>query len=106
MAKPTYEELAAENKRLRRRVAELEALVDRLTGQMEQALRATKRQAAPFSKGPPKDRPKAPGRKPGKDYGTPPAHRPAPERPPDEVHDAPLPDHLSLIHISEPTRPY
>ena len=91
MAKPTYEELAAENERLRRRVAELEALVDRLTGQVQQALRATKRQAAPFSKGPPKERPKPPGRKPGKDYGTPPAHRPVPRDPPDETHDAPLP---------------
>jgi transposase len=105
MAKPTYEQLVAENGRLRlenrrlaQRVAELEALVasqqthiERLTAQVQEALRATKRQAAPFSKGPPKDRPKTPGRKPGPDYGTPPAHRPAPPQPPDETHDAPLP---------------
>jgi len=98
MAEPTYEQLAAENRRLRlenqrltRRVAELEDLVRRLTAQVQEALRATKRQAAPFSKGPPKDPPATPGRKPGADYGTPPAHRPAPRRPPDETHDAPLP---------------
>lgn len=91
MAKPTYQQLVAENQRLHRRVAELEALVDRLTVQVRDTLRAKKRQAAPFSKGPPKDRPKTPGRKAGADYGTPPAHRPAPRQPPDEVHAAPLP---------------
>jgi transposase len=105
MAHPPYEQLAAENRRLRlenqrvtRRVAELEALVEaqrtqiqRLTAQVQEALRATKRQAAPFSKGPPTDTPKTPGRKAGPDYGTPPAHRPTPRPPPDEVHDAPLP---------------
>jgi len=105
MAQPTYEQLAAENRRLRlenqrlaRRVAELEALlgaqrtqIQRLTAQVQEALRATKRQAAPFSKGPPKDPPKTPGRKSGPDYGTPPAHRPAPRQPPDETHPAPLP---------------
>lgn len=79
MAKPTYEQLVAENRRLRhenqrltRGVAEQEAQVDRLTAQVQHALRAAKRQTAPFSKGPPKVCPKPPGRKPGKDYGTPP----------------------------------
>jgi transposase len=98
MAEPSYEQLAAENRwlraehqRLTARVAELEAQVQRLTAQVQEALRATKRQAAPFSKGPPKDPPKTPGRKPGADYGTPPAHRPAPRQPPDEIHPAPLP---------------
>lgn len=91
MGFPTYEELAAENERLRRRLAELEALVERLTAQLEEAQRAKKRQAAPFSKGPPKDPPATPGRRSGPDYGTPPAHRPTPRQPPDETHDAPLP---------------
>ena len=70
---------------LRRRVAELEA-------QLAEALRAGKRQAAPFAKGPPKPEPTKPGRKPGPDYGRK-GHRPPP--PPthiDEVHEAPLPD--------------
>jgi transposase len=68
---------------LRRRVAELEA-------QLAEALRAGKRQAAPFAKGPPKPEPKKPGRKPGQDYGRK-GHRPAPAHI-DEVHEAPLPD--------------
>ena len=70
---------------LRRRVAELEA-------QLAEALRAGKRQAAPFAKGPPQPQPKKPGRKPGADYGRQ-GHRPPP--PPahvEEVHEAPLPD--------------
>jgi transposase len=69
---------------LRRRIAELEA-------QLADALRAGKRQAAPFAKGPPKAQPKKPGRKPGNDYGCK-GHRPPPPPPHiDEVHDAPLP---------------
>jgi transposase len=75
---------------LKRRVAELEAQVERLTRLLEQQQRVGKRQAAPFAKRPPKANPKKPGRKPGKDYGTK-AHRPPPERI-DEVHEAPLPD--------------
>ena len=57
---------------------------------LDQAQRAGKRQAAPFSKGPPKDNPKTPGRKPGKDYGTK-AHRPLPDQKPNEIIDVPLP---------------
>jgi len=97
MTQPTYEQLAAnnrvllaENQRLTRRVAELEDQVRRLAAQVQEALRAGKRQAAPFSKGPPKDPPGTPGRKSGGDYGQA-AHRPTPRQPPDEVHDAPLP---------------
>jgi transposase len=74
---------------LRRRVAELETQVQRLTRLLEEQRRAGKRQAAPFSKGKPKKEPKKPGRKPGADYGTK-AHRPAPEQI-DEVHEALLP---------------
>jgi transposase len=75
---------------LQRRVAELEAQVERLTRLLEQQQRAGKRQAAPFAKGSPNPNPKKPGRKPGKDYGTK-AHRPPPEHI-DEVYEAPLPD--------------
>ena len=77
---------------LQRRVHDLQAENQRLRGQLDEALRAGKRQAAPFAKGKPSAQPKKPGRKPGKDYG-PKAHRlpPSPEQI-DEVHEAPLPD--------------
>jgi transposase len=52
---------------LQYRVSQLEAQVERLTGQLQQARRDGKRQAAPFAKGPPKAEPKRPGRKPGPD---------------------------------------
>ncbi|HET92141.1 MAG TPA: IS66 family transposase [Chloroflexi bacterium] len=77
------ERLRAENAALRQRVAELEervaqleAELERLKSQLEEAERAGKRQAAPFSKGPPKANPRRPGRK----AGHAPAHRPRPER--------------------------
>jgi transposase len=75
-----------------RRVAELEAQVVELTRRLEQGLRAGKRQAAPFRKGPPKPKPNTPGRKPGAEHGTH-GHRPPP--PPEQAHEcyeAPLPD--------------
>lgn len=84
------------------RVAELEALVAELVGQLqtankriveleeslEEARRAGKRQAAPFSKRPPKSDPKRPGRKSGKAHGRH-GHRQDPERV-DVEHDAPI----------------
>jgi len=77
---------------LQRRLTKLQAEIDTLRQQLEDARRAGKRQAGPFAKGPPKPDPKKPGRKPGKDYG-PKAHRlpPAAEQI-DEVHEACLPD--------------
>ena len=54
------ERALAENERLRN---------ERLRKQLEEALRANKRSAAPFSKGELKSDPKAPGRKPGAAYG-------------------------------------
>jgi len=77
---------------LLKRVAELEAQVADLTRKLDAALRAGKRQAAPFRKGPPKPDPKTPGRKSGDDHGTH-GHRPPP--PPDQIaerHEVPLPD--------------
>jgi transposase len=70
---------------LQRRVAELERRLDEKD-------RASKRQAAPFSKGSPTPTPKKPGRKRGKKHGQR-AHRPPP--PPetiDAVLEAPLAD--------------
>lgn len=87
---PTREELLAHIAELQRqlsaaqaRIAQLERLVDDLT-------RGQKRQAAPFSKGQPKQNRQKPGRKPGSDYG-PKAHRAAPSREPDEVIPVPMP---------------
>ena len=77
---------------LLQRVAELEAQVAELTRRLDDAVRAGKRQAAPFRKGPPKPAPKPPGRKSGDAHGTH-GHRPPP--PPEHVaecHDAHLPD--------------
>ena len=91
MAQPTYDQLLADNQRLARQLEELQAQVRQLTAQLQEALRASKRQAAPFSKGPPKDNPKKPGRKRGGDYGHK-AHRPIPQSGPDQVIDVPLPE--------------
>ena len=74
MAELTYQELLAqnaqlraENTRLQARVAELEkhhaelaAFVRQLRQELEEVRRAGKRQAAPFSKGEPKEHPKPP----------------------------------------------
>ena len=76
--------------RLERRIAELEQRVAQLEQLLEKAARAQKRQAAPFSKGTPKEDPKKPGRKSGDQYG-PKAHRLLPEQKPDEIIDVPLP---------------
>jgi len=80
------ERLRAENAELKRRLADLAGVVQDLKAQLEAALRAGKRQAAPFSKGTPKAKPKKPGRKPGHRA----AHRAMPERV-DRVAEALLP---------------
>jgi len=82
-----------------RRIAELEkgnsrlqAENDRLRAQLEQAQRDHKRQAAPFSKGPPKKDPKSTARPSGAAYGKR-GHRPPPANDQiDETLEAPLPD--------------
>ena len=88
-----------------RRIAELEARVAALEARLEALARSSKRQAAPFSKGPPAADPKRPGRKPGDDYG-PKAFRAAPPSI-DEVYEAPLPPRcprcggeVALSHIA------
>lgn len=72
-----------------RRISELEARVRQLEAAIDQVRRGSKRQAAPFSKGPPKPDPKPPGRKSGEDYGTK-AFRKVPAVI-DETYEAPLP---------------
>ncbi|MEN3285525.1 MAG: transposase [Solirubrobacteraceae bacterium] len=73
--------LAGKNERLRARVGKLE-------GQLEEARRAGKRQAAPFSRGQPKSPPGRPGRRCGQEHGRH-RHREPPEGV-DEQFDAPL----------------
>ena len=61
--------LRKENGRLRRETERLKQETERLRQELEAALRASKRQAAPHSRGNPKAKPKRPGRKPGRHYG-------------------------------------
>ncbi|MBZ5725876.1 MAG: IS66 family transposase, partial [Acidobacteriia bacterium] len=65
------------------------AEIERLRKELEEALRANKRSAAPFSKGDPKTNPQPPGRKPGAAYGSR-ATRPVPSRVDEQIH-VPLP---------------
>lgn len=97
---PTYEELAAENRRLKAQVQELLLLIEKLS-------RESKRQAAPFRKqDEPSAEPKKPGRKSGRRHG-PHAQRAVPPRI-DETYDVPLPpqcphcgdQHLRTTHVA------
>jgi transposase len=84
--------LAADTEKLTAKVERLQARLKKLQATLEEARRATKRQAAPFSRGKPQDprKRKRPGRKPGKDYGR--RARRMPPEVPDEDRQAPLPD--------------
>lgn len=73
---------------LKKRVETLERENERLRRLLDEAHRAGKRQAAPFSKGDPKKNPKKPGRKSGRKYGKR-GVRARPEKV-DRVLDAPL----------------
>jgi transposase len=84
------EETSAEKiARLERKIEVLEKEIARLQQLLEEALRAGKRQAAPFSRRNPKAAPQKPGRKPGKKYGHP--YRRAVPNQVDEIIDVPLP---------------
>jgi transposase len=76
--------------RQQREIERLKQEVERLRKELEAALRASKRQAAPHSRGVPKRNPKRPGRKPGRRYGRQ-ACRPVPARV-DERIAVPLPE--------------
>jgi transposase len=79
-----------ENERLRRENERLKQETERLRRKLEAALRASKRQAAPHSRGTPKANPQRPGRKPGRHYGRQ-VCRPIPARV-DERIAVPLPE--------------
>jgi transposase len=76
--------------RLEQANQELRAEVERLKRLLEEALRAAKRQAAPFSRRNPKANPQKPGRKAGSQYGRQ-GRRSVPEKV-DEVIEVPLPE--------------
>ena len=82
-AQREIDRLQKENQRLRQEA-------ERLRRELEAALRASKRQAAPHSRGNPKANPQRPGRKPGRRYGRQ-ACRPIPARV-DEQITVPLPE--------------
>jgi transposase len=75
-----------------REIGELKKRVAELEKRLDDKERASKRQAAPFSKGPPVEQPKKPGRKTGNKHGRH-GHRPPPPLEAiDETLEAPLPD--------------
>jgi transposase len=82
--------LRAQNTALRRENQRLREQIARLREWLSQARRAAKRQAAPFSKGPPQLDPRRPGRKAGIGYGVK-ARRPIP-RQLDEIYEVKLPE--------------
>ena len=76
-----FSQLRQENEQLRQDNQRLQRELDQARADLDGAKRQSKRQAAPFSKGPPKDQPKKPGRKRGAAHGRH-GHRlvPAPEQ--------------------------
>ncbi len=84
------EHLRGEKKRLVREIDRLETMCAKLKALLEEARRAGKRQAAPFSKGEPKANPRRPGRRAGAKYGK--RGRQRIPKQVDEVVDVPLPD--------------
>src|SRR5512145_2879411 len=68
-AQQENERLRNEKGRLRKENERLRQETERLRRELEAALRASKRQAAPHSRGNPKADPQRPGRKPGRRYG-------------------------------------
>ena len=90
-AQQEVERLRKQSERLQKENERLKEETERLRRELEAALRATKRQAAPHSRGEPQANPKRPGRKSGRDYGRQ-ACRPIPSRV-DERITVPLPEH-------------
>jgi transposase len=79
-------------RRLAEQAAAFEKRIAELMARLEAVERTAKRQAAPFSKGSPKNKPRKPGRKAGDQHGIH-GHRPPPDPATiDEVLDAKLPD--------------
>src|SRR5215475_7956293 len=90
-AQQENERLRKQSERLQKENERLKKETERLRRKLEAALRASKRQAAPHSRGTPKANPQRPGRKPGRRYGRQ-ACRPTPAGV-DERIAVPLPEH-------------
>ena len=90
-AQQENERLRKQSERQQKEIERLKQETERLRRELEAALRASKRQAAPHSRGNPKANPQRPGRKPGRRYGRQ-ACRPIPTRV-DERITVPLPEH-------------
>src|SRR5712692_8821633 len=90
-AQQELERLQKQSERLQKENDHLKQETERLRRELEAALRASKRQAAPHSRGNPKANPKRSGRKPGRRYGRQ-ACRPIPKCV-DEQIAVPLPAH-------------
>jgi transposase len=90
-ARQQVEQLEDEKQRLHEILERLREENERLRNELDAAMRARKRQAAPFSRGQPKDNPKPPGRKSGKAHGT--------------HHQRPVPDHVDEeIQVDAPAQ--
>src|SRR5712692_7758989 len=87
--KQELEQAQQQIEKQQREIERLRQENERLRKELEAALRASKRQAAPHSRGEPKANPKQPGRKAGRNYGQR-ACRPTPSRI-DERISVPLP---------------
>ena len=68
-AQQENERLRKQSEQLQKEIERLKQETERLRRELEAALRASKRQAAPHSRGAPKANPQRPGRKPGRHYG-------------------------------------
>jgi transposase len=90
-AQQELQRLRKQSERLQKQNEHLKQETERLRRELEAALRASKRQAAPHSRGAPKRNPKRPGRRLGRRYGRQ-ACRPIPARV-DERIAVPLPEH-------------
>jgi transposase len=88
--KPEFDRAQQENESLHKEIGRLKQENERLRRELEAALRAGKRQAAPHSRGEPQANPKRPGRKAGRSYGRQ-TCRPIPSRV-DEQIAVPLPE--------------
>jgi transposase len=86
------EQLRQENERLRQENERLRRELEEARARLDQAQRSSKRQAAPFSKGPPKPQPKTPGRKSGQAHGRHGHRVPPSPTAVDEILEAPLPE--------------
>ena len=89
---PSYDDLLALMERQRQEIERLHARIDELTRAFEDAVRQSKRQAAPFSRNSPKPSPQTPGRKAGDQHGRHGHRAPLTDDQIDEHLDAPLPD--------------